>query len=73
MLTKTTDPYTGAPLLYLLRKGEPLIYAAGCDRDDDGARQLLDDDGAALIPKWLDSTDLQAQYDGDWILYPPQE
>lgn len=71
------DRFTGKPLYYRLREGQPLLYSAGTDGDDDGGRSPLEGNGVA--EKWDESTKLDsatigtawaAAHDGDWILWP---
>ena len=78
------DRYTGDPIGYVLDPGtgRPIIYSRGNDRDDDAGRSVLDEDGnrtdshghtawTAAQFQALDSR-TQAEYDGDWILFPPR-
>lgn len=67
------DYFSGKPLRYTLIDGEPRLWALGADRDDDGGRPVLREEGK-LSPGWdwyaLDewdalSDDRRAEYDGD--------
>lgn len=73
----SVDPFSGSSLLYKLVGEQFVIYSVGQDRDDDGGRALLDDDGNEvsypdLIP--LDKLETirkcnPESIDGDWVLY----
>ena len=72
------DPYSGQSLKYKVVDGQPLIYSLGPDRDDDGGRPVLGEDGNPEVwPEFLTLDELEAinatdpaSIDGDWILYP---
>lgn len=71
------DQFTGGPIGYLLRDGQPLIYSFGADRKDDHGRPVADNpDNAA---RWVAPADVSRRLmqpnprdniDGDWILWP---
>jgi len=72
------DPYTGQPFKYKLIDGKPLVYSLGPDRDDDGGKPILNEEGdAEYWPDFLTLDELEtldedgrAAIDGDWVLYP---
>ncbi|PCI10698.1 hypothetical protein COB72_02905 [bacterium] len=72
------DPYSGRALRYVLVDSRPVIYSLGPDRDDDGRRPVLGEDGNPKAwPNFLTLDELEAinatdpaSIDGDWILYP---
>lgn len=69
------DRFTGKPLHYALKNGQPTLWSVGADRDDDGGRPPESDTGD--ITRWrpaqeaarLESSDPK-RYDGDWVLWP---
>lgn len=80
------DRFTGEPMQYVLRDGDPLLYSVGIDRDDDGGRLpagRTDNSPAAdrnerarswLAPdRWKQSKRDGDLPDGDWILWPAPE
>jgi len=79
------DWHTGEPFGYDLVDGAPLLWSGGPDRDNDGGfacNPFLHPEGVSpnLNSSWftLDEWDAmneyeQGQYDGDWILFPPDE
>ncbi len=80
-LGRFTDPYSGESLGYKLIDGNPMIYSVDPDRDDDGGRVLVDDEGGRVWwPEFIPLDDLKGMsdeeleaIDGDWVLYPYTE
>jgi len=63
------DQYTGKPLGYAVRDGQPVVYSVGNDGDDDGGRPAEAQDDARMPPgtgRWQGVEEV----DGDWILWP---
>ncbi|GEM_PF-5454176 len=62
------DGFTGGPMQFRWRDGAPFVYTYGPDRDDDGGRHVLDEDG----DPWATISDdlLEASPDGDFVLFP---
>ncbi len=74
------DRLDGQPLRYTLRDGKPVLYSIGNDRDDDGGREFEPPAGVhtapingfgPLGPDEAKLFQLEAYYNGDWILWPP--
>ncbi len=75
------DIYSGEELRYIVRDGVPVVYSVGCDMDDDGARQPLEEFGRYAVsaaadgppratdPDWWTEERIRG-YDGDWTLWP---
>ncbi len=69
------DRLTGKPLTYRMIDGRPVVYSIGIDGDDDGGRPPVDKDGdvdnykASATYNWARGTQ-DAEYDGDWVLWP---
>ena len=80
------DRYTGRPLCYLLRDGQPVVYSVGVDRVDDGG--VLPVAGNNSATRWMSAADAADTAEqlrqsgtpsgwgglrdirGDWILWP---
>ncbi len=63
------DQYTGKPLGYALRDGQPVVYSVGNDGDDDAGRPAKAQKYARWSPhsrRWAGTE----QGEGDWILWP---
>ena len=68
------DRITGSPLHYKVVNERPVIYSVGVDRDDDGGRAPVGEDGEATpglasplhfqVEAVTDST-----HDGDWVIW----
>ena len=64
------DVVTGQPLHYRLQAGQPLIYSAGQDRDDDEGAGAFGSDGERLYAHEHFEQNVTQPADGDWILWP---
>ncbi|MFK7884506.1 MAG: hypothetical protein AB8F26_10035, partial [Phycisphaerales bacterium] len=64
------DGFTGGPMQFRWRDGAPFVYTYGPDKDDDGGRHVLDEEGEP----WMTISDelLEAVPDGDYVLFPSQ-
>jgi hypothetical protein len=68
------DRITGKPLHYKVVDQRPVIYSVGVDRDDDGGRAPLGDDGEAT-PELASPLHFQVEpstdstHDGDWVIW----
>ncbi|MEM9373409.1 MAG: hypothetical protein AAGA55_07175 [Planctomycetota bacterium] len=62
------DGFTGGPMQFRWRDGAPFVYTFGPDKDDDGGRHVLDEDGEP----WETISDelLETAPDGDFVLFP---
>lgn len=78
------DRFTGGPIGYALRDGNPVVYSVGLDRDDDGGRApvaMENDRRNWNADEWISREELakalredpESVPDGDWILWPPQD
>jgi hypothetical protein len=69
------DRITGEPVKYRLIDGKPRVYSVGVDQVDDGGtpvqfRSAAPRDLAGAAAQWFGEN---ADYQGDWILYPQSE
>lgn len=62
------DMIDGNPIRYLPRDSSFVLYSIGADEDDDGGVPALRRDGTRDP-----AVRTNAQIDGDWILFPPEE
>ena len=79
------DPHSGQPFGYAVIDDRPFLWSAGPDRDNDDARPILQPPAPTLgevarVPSlaWFTlnewgalAPEVQAEYDGDIILFPP--
>lgn len=72
------DQFTGGPIGYALRDGQPVVYSVGADRKDDGGRPVANNPGNASkwiapsqVPQRLAQRNARDDIDGDWVLWPP--
>lgn len=83
--TVPIDCFTGDPLGYTIKDGEPLLYCVGIDLDDDGGRAPSVDETrrtpivrSERVSNWLPRAELERRLadprlhtpDGDWVLLP---
>lgn len=83
------DRFDGQPLRYAVREGRPLVYSVGTDREDDGgvaAAYGVHHNAQMWQPRDKIAELLRTQkpvigasgheipyWDGDWLLWPPQD
>jgi hypothetical protein len=65
------DSYDGKPLKYHLADSGPLLYAVGCDTDDDGGRVPEGWRGNDKAMPWRTPDKRHLCGDGDLVLWPP--
>jgi hypothetical protein len=68
------DRITGGPLHYKIVNVRPLVYSVGADRDDDGGRAPVGEDGQtnedlASVYFWDGKPNADPAHDGDWIIW----
>jgi hypothetical protein len=68
------DQITGQPLHYKIVDDRPIVYSVGADRDDDGGRPPLGEDGhpnpyLASVYFWSRKPNIDSDHDGDWVIW----